>query len=74
MHHLRSIRRLAVGAAVTGAAVTAVPAMASAAVSDCTYDPVSHVARVTFDGSGAEKLTISNPNGHPEIEIAGSPS
>jgi len=59
MHYLRSIRRLAVVAAVAGAAV---PATASAAVSDCTYDPVSHVARVTFDGSGAGKLVISNPS------------
>ena len=36
MHHLRSIRRVALGAAVAGAAIGAVPAMASAAPT-CSY-------------------------------------
>jgi hypothetical protein len=45
MHHLRSLRRLALGAALAGAAIGAVPAMANAAgpqAPTCTYDPVVH--------------------------------
>jgi hypothetical protein len=56
MHHFRSIRRLALGAAVAGAAVGAVPALASAA-STCSYDPALKRVTVT-DGSGAARLRV----------------
>ncbi len=57
MHPIRSTRRLALAAALTGAAVGAVPAVASAAT-DCIYDPVTRTATVTNDASGANKLPV----------------
>ena len=62
MHPIRSIRRLALGAALTGAAVGAVPAVASAAT-DCIYDPVTRTATVTKDDSGANKLLVKVSGG-----------
>ncbi|HEX5922659.1 MAG TPA: calcium-binding protein [Baekduia sp.] len=60
MHRIRSLRRLVLGAAIAGAAIGAVPAMASAAASQCTYDPVTHVATVVADGSGTDPLVIGS--------------
>jgi hypothetical protein len=54
--HLRSLRRLALGAAITGAAIGAVPALASAS-STCVYHPNIKELNVT-DGSGANPLRI----------------
>ncbi len=62
MRLIRSIRRAALGAAVAGAAVAAVPGIAAAA-SDCTYDPATHTAKVTLDDSGANKLLIQVSGG-----------
>ena len=59
MHTLRSIRRVALGAALAGAAIAAVPAMAGAA-SSCTFDPSTRTATVTVDDSGANRLVIKN--------------
>jgi hypothetical protein len=56
MHHLRSIRRLAVGAAVAGAAIGAVPAFASAS-STCFYNGGNRTLSIT-DDSGSEPLRI----------------
>ena len=50
MHHFRSIRRLALGAAVAGAAIGAVPAMANAA-STCSFNPSLKRATIV-DNSG----------------------
>jgi hypothetical protein len=56
MHHLGSIRRLVLAAALAGAAIGAVPAMANAA-STCSYDPA--LKRVTVvDGSGSDPLRV----------------
>jgi N-acetylmuramoyl-L-alanine amidase len=53
-----TLRRLALAAVVTGAAVTATPALANAA-STCTFSPNSVPARVdVFDGSGTFQLAI----------------
>jgi Ca2+-binding RTX toxin-like protein len=59
MHPLRSIRRVALGAAVAGAAIGAVPAMASAA-STCNYLGSTDLNIV--DGSGPEPLRIVRSN------------
>jgi hypothetical protein len=56
MHHLRPIRRLVLGAALAGAAIGAVPAMANAA-STCSYDPALKRATVV-DGSGSDPLRV----------------
>jgi hypothetical protein len=56
MHHLRSLRRLALGAAVAGAAVGTVPALASAS-SSCFYTATTHTLSVT-DGSGSQPLRL----------------
>ena len=56
MHRLRSIRRVALGAAVTGAAIGAVPALANAS-STCVYHPNIKELNVT-DRSGAQPLRI----------------
>jgi Ca2+-binding RTX toxin-like protein len=56
MHTTATLRRLAVAAAVSGAAVIATPALASAA-STCTYDAGSKSVIVT-DHSGAKPLRI----------------
>lgn len=56
MHHLKTLRRLALGAVLTGAAIGAVPAMASAS-SSCVYNPTTKELNVT-DGSGANPLRI----------------
>ena len=50
MHHFRSIRRLVLGAAVAGAAIGAVPAMANAA-STCSFNPSLKRATIV-DNSG----------------------
>jgi hypothetical protein len=57
MHNLRSIRRLALGAAIAGAAIGAVPALASA--SSCTYDPANGGSVTVNDTSGALPLRVS---------------
>ena len=44
MHPFRSIRRLALGAALAGAAIGAVPAVAKRGDVDCIYDPVTRTA------------------------------
>lgn len=63
MHHFRTIRRFALGAAVAGAAIGAVPTMANAA-STCSYSPdgggVVSVTDGSNDSSGTiEKLRIA---------------
>ena len=53
-----TLRRLAVAAAVSGAAIAATPALANAA-STCTFSPNAVPARVdVFDGSGTFQLAI----------------
>jgi hypothetical protein len=59
MHHLRSIRRVAIGAAVAGAAIGAMPALAGAATSHCTYDPNSSGVATIEDKSGPLPLRLS---------------
>ena len=73
MHQFRSLRRLALGAVITGAALGAVPALASAS-STCFYDGDAASLNVT-DGSGTLPLRIvadaglitlkDGPNGAP---------
>ena len=58
MHHFRSIRRLALGAAIAGAAIGAVPAMANAA-STCSYSP---------DGGGVVSVTDGSNDGVGTVE------
>ena len=58
MHHFRSIRQLALGAAVAGAAIGAVPAMANAA-STCSYSP---------DGGGVVSVTDGSNDGIGTVE------
>lgn len=55
MNPLRSIRRVALGAAMAGVAIGAVPALASA--SPCTYNPTQKVASVV-DSSGVSQLRV----------------
>jgi hypothetical protein len=56
MHHFSSIRRVAVGAALAGAAIGAVPAMASAAPL-CSYDTATKTVTV-FDDDAVAPLAI----------------
>jgi Ca2+-binding RTX toxin-like protein len=58
MHYFRTIRRLALGAVLFGAAIAGVPAVASAA-STCTYDPTSGGVVTINDGSSTVPLKIS---------------
>ena len=58
MHCFRSIRRLALGAAVTGAAIGAGPALAGAA-STCSYSP---------DGGGVVSVTDGSNDGVGTVE------
>jgi hypothetical protein len=58
MHHFRSLRRLVLGAAVAGAAIGAVPAMANAA-STCSYSP---------DGGGVVSVTDGSNDGIGTVE------
>ena len=53
---IRSIRRVALGAAVAGAAIGALPALASA--SPCTYDAVHKVASVVDSSGTAKQLRV----------------
>jgi hypothetical protein len=55
MNPLVSIRRVALGAAVAGVAIGAVPALASA--SPCTYNPTQKTASVV-DSSGVSQLRV----------------
>ena len=55
IHATASIRRVALGAALAGAAFGAVPALASA--SPCTYDPSTKLASVV-DASGVTQLRV----------------
>jgi Ca2+-binding RTX toxin-like protein len=55
MNPLSSIRRVALGAAVAGVAIAAVPALASA--SPCTYNPTQKTASVV-DSSGVSQLRV----------------
>jgi hypothetical protein len=60
MHHLRSLRRLALGAALAGATVGLAPAMAGAGVAHnptCTFDEGTHQVTV-FDKSDAFQLEL----------------
>jgi hypothetical protein len=57
--HLRFLRRLVLGAAITGAAIGAVPAMASAATTSCSYDAANGGTLTVNDGSGGLPLRIS---------------
>jgi Ca2+-binding RTX toxin-like protein len=71
MHRFKSLRRLVLGAAITGAAIGAVPAMANAS-STCTYGlggpgGVTLTATV-IDGSGPSQLRIVRAG--PFIAIA----
>jgi hypothetical protein len=53
-----TLKRLAVAAAVSGAAIAATPALANAA-STCTYPPDALLPRVdVFDASGSQSLRI----------------
>ena len=52
----RSIRRLAIGAALAGIAATGMPALASAAAT-CSYDPNSGIVLVN-DGTSSDNLRI----------------
>jgi len=56
MHHFTSIRRVALGAALAGAALGAVPAMASAAPL-CSYDTATKTVTV-FDDDNATPVAI----------------
>jgi hypothetical protein len=56
MHLIRSIRRLALGAALTGAAVGAIPAMASAASPFCLYNPTTK--QITIDETSSSPTTL----------------
>ena len=55
MNPFRSIRRVALGAAVAGVAIGGVPALASA--SPCTYNPTQKVASIV-DSSGVSQLRV----------------
>jgi hypothetical protein len=58
MQSLRSLRRLALGAAIAGSAVGALPALASAApIQSCSYSPSLHQV-FAVDNSGAAELVI----------------
>src|SRR4051812_13017457 len=79
MHPLRSVRRLALGAAVAGAVIGAVPALASAS-SSCFYNGFAKELSVS-DGSGAQPLrivrsgfyiTLDDGNGAAPIYCGGS--
>jgi len=59
MHHLTSIRRVALGAALAGAVIGVVPSMASAA-SSCTFDPATKTMTVTNDAAGGAPMTLRN--------------
>jgi hypothetical protein len=61
MHTFKTIRRLALGAAITGAAVGGIPAMASAA-STCSMNAATRHMDI-FDGSGTLPLHILNDSG-----------
>jgi hypothetical protein len=61
------IRRLAVGAALAGAAFAATPALASAS-STCSFDLKSHYVYIQ-DGSGSDALTVSRGD-HGAITFA----
>jgi hypothetical protein len=61
MRHFRSLRRVAVGVVITGAALGAVPALAGAA-STCTYGLGGpggiSLAATVLDGSGSQPLRV----------------
>jgi N-acetylmuramoyl-L-alanine amidase len=68
-----TLRRLALAAAVSGAAITATPALANAA-STCTFTPDSLPARVeVFDGSGTARLGIERSGSTIMIADVGGP-
>jgi hypothetical protein len=54
---LTSLRRLAVGAALAGAAIGAAPSLASGA-SPCSYDPITRIATVTDTTDSLHQLRI----------------
>lgn len=72
MHHLRSLRRLAVGAALAGASVGAIgvgPALADGNSTTCTFDPTTHTVALT-DGTGNAPLGVGvNAAGVPFFGI-----
>jgi hypothetical protein len=68
-----TLRRLAVAAAVSGAAIAATPALANAA-STCTFSPNAVPARVeVFDGSGTARLAIERSGSTIMIADVGEP-
>jgi hypothetical protein len=68
-----TLRRLALAAAVSGAAIAATPALANAA-STCTFSPNSVPARVdVFDGSGTARLDIARSGSSIVIADVGGP-
>jgi hypothetical protein len=72
MQSPRSLRRLALGAAIAGAAVGTVPALASAA-STCSFDPVTKRATI-IDGSGGADLRMFRFNQFIEFADGDSPA
>jgi Ca2+-binding RTX toxin-like protein len=76
MNPTNSILRVALGTALAGAAISAVPALASA--SPCTYDPV-HKAATVVDSSGVSQLRVgvngnqifTQDGGNPPANCAG---
>lgn len=60
MSHLTTIRRVAIGAALAGAAIGALPTMASAA-SSCTFDSATKTMTVTND-AGGQPMTLRSAN------------
>lgn len=68
-----TLRRLALAAAVSGAAIAATPALANAA-STCTFTPNSLPARVEiFDGSGTARLAVERSGSSIVIFDVGGP-
>jgi hypothetical protein len=68
-----TLKRLALAAAVSGAAIAATPALANAA-STCTFSPNSVPARVdVFDGSGSARLAIERAGSTIVIADVGGP-
>jgi hypothetical protein len=74
MHPFRSIRRVALGAALAGAAIGAVPALASAAATTCSYDPANGGRVTVNDNSAGLPLRISVEGTVIGVDDGGGPS
>jgi Ca2+-binding RTX toxin-like protein len=70
MHPLISLRRLAVGAALAGAAIGAAPSLASAA-SPCSYDPITRIATITDATDSFHQLRIGTSGGLLTVDSTG---